>query len=813
MKFAEIAVDAPLGQSRLFSYEIPSDLNVAPGNSVMVPFGAQILQGIVFNISDTSIVEKTRQIIELTDPEILIDQQRLEICKWMSKYYFSNLFNSSVLMLPPGSHKRYINWLTINEDSTFSPTSEIQKKIVNEFIETKKIRQDQLIRKFGNRASYSINAMVAKNFLIKTQELNQRSVKEKYIQIPKITALGFLALEQNQLSHNQHKALIEIKENFDKNVPISEFRKKFNIYSINKLIDKSFIELVQKRQFRSPLDGKKNEKKNPVNLSSEQEFAVSQIYEMLDNPQEVPKAILIHGVTGSGKTEVYIESVRHCLELNQNAIILVPEISLTAQIIERFQEHFPDQIGVIHSGLTQSEKFDEWWRIKNGDYRIVIGSRSALFAPMPNLGLIVIDEEHDPSYKESNLSPKYQVKDVAMQMAAKLNLCVVLGSASPDVETYFRAERGRYKLARLDHRFGLNNNLNQSKLADVEVVDMKEELKNGNYSIFSNNLILQMQEKIEKKEQIILFVNRRGTFSLVQCQNCGQVFNCSSCDKTLTYHSESDYLKCHYCGLIRKSFSNCTKCDSASISKYGLGTQLVEDEFKKLFQNVSYVRWDSDVTRNYKEYQNILNTFANGEAKVLIGTQVIAKGHHIPSVTLVGVVNADIGLGLPDFRASERVFQMLCQVAGRSGRGDTPGKVIIQTYQPDHYSIENSSEQNYKNFYSKEISYRKSFMYPPYSKIIRLIKHDINNSSCERDAFSLFKLLKSQQSEWGLHDTDILGPTPAFPSRIKGHYRWQILLRGNRPESLLDTIEFRELPHSMKISKDWSVDVNPLFAN
>ena len=655
--------------------------------------------------------------------------------------------------------------------------------------------------------------MVAKKFLIKTQELNQRSVKEKYIQIPKITSLGFLALEQNQLSHNQHKALIEIKENFEKNVPISEFRKKFNSYSINKLIDKSFIELVQKRQFRSPLDGKKNEKKNPVNLSSEQEFAVSQIYEMLDNPQEVPKAILIHGVTGSGKTEVYIESVRHCLELNQNAIILVPEISLTAQIIERFQEHFPDQIGVIHSGLTQSEKFDEWWRIKNGDYRIVIGSRSALFAPMPNLGLIVIDEEHDPSYKESNLSPKYQVKDVAMQMAAKLNLCVVLGSASPDVETYFRAERGRYKLARLDHRFGLNNNLNQSKLADVEVVDMKEELKNGNYSIFSNNLILQMQEKIEKKEQIILFVNRRGTFSLVQCQNCGQVFNCSSCDKTLTYHSESDYLKCHYCGLIRKSFSNCTKCDSASISKYGLGTQLVEDEFKKLFQNVSYVRWDSDVTRNYKEYQNILNTFANGEAKVLIGTQVIAKGHHIPSVTLVGVVNADIGLGLPDFRASERVFQMLCQVAGRSGRGDTPGKVIIQTYQPDHYSIENSSDQNYKNFYSKEISYRKSFMYPPYSKIIRLIKHDINNSSCERDAFSLFKLLKSQQSEWGLDDTDILGPTPAFPSRIKGHYRWQILLRGNRPESLLDTIEFRELPHSMKISKDWSVDVNPLFAN
>ena len=813
MKFAEIAVDAPLGQSRLFSYEIPSDLNVAPGNSVMVPFGAQILQGIVFNISDTSLVEKTRQIIELTDPEILIDQQRLEICKWMSKFYFSNLFNSSVLMLPPGSHKRYINWLTINEDSTFSPTSEIQKKIVNEFIETKNIRQDQLIRKFGNRASYSINAMVAKKILIKTQELNQRSVKEKYIQIPKITSLGFLALEQNQLSHNQHKALIEIKENFEKNVPISEFRKKFNSYSINKLIDKSFIELVQKRQFRSPLDGKKNEKKNPVNLSSEQEFAVSQIYEMLDNPQEVPKAILIHGVTGSGKTEVYIESVRHCLELNQNAIILVPEISLTAQIIERFQEHFPDQIGVIHSGLTQSEKFDEWWRIKNGDYRIVIGSRSALFAPMPNLGLIVIDEEHDPSYKESNLSPKYQVKDVAMQMAAKLNLCVVLGSASPDVETYFRAERGRYKLARLDHRFGLNNNLNQSKLADVEVVDMKEELKNGNYSIFSNNLILQMQEKIEKKEQIILFVNRRGTFSLVQCQNCGQVFNCSSCDKTLTYHSESDYLKCHYCGLIRKSFSNCTKCDSASISKYGLGTQLVEDEFKKLFQNVSYVRWDSDVTRNYKEYQNILNTFANGEAKVLIGTQVIAKGHHIPSVTLVGVVNADIGLGLPDFRASERVFQMLCQVAGRSGRGDTPGKVIIQTYQPDHYSIENSSDQNYKNFYSKEISYRKSFMYPPYSKIIRLIKHDINNSSCERDAFSLFKLLKSQQSEWGLDDTDILGPTPAFPSRIKGHYRWQILLRGNRPESLLDTIEFRELPHSMKISKDWSVDVNPLFAN
>ena len=812
MKFAEIAVDAPLGHSRLFSYEIPSGLMVLPGNCVMVPFGSQVLQGIVFKISDTSLVEKTREVIELTDPEILIDEERLKIVEWMSKFYFSNLFNSAVLMLPPGSHKRYINWLTINQDSLFKPVSDIQKKIAAEFISEERIRQDQLVRKFGNKVNYSINSMLSKKILIKSQELNRSSLKAKYIKVPKITSLGIQAILENQIHNNQLKALKEI-ENSTESSSISIFRKKYGPYSINKLIEHELIELVDKREYRNPLIGQEFEKKDPVDLSSEQTIAVNLICEMLDNPQQVPKAILVHGVTGSGKTEVYIESVRHCLDLNKNAIILVPEISLTSQAIKRFQEHFPNQIGVIHSGLTQAEKFDEWWRIKNGDYKIVIGSRSALFAPMPNLGLLVIDEEHDSSYKESNLSPKYQVKDVAMQMAARLNLCVVLGSASPDVETYFRADRGRYKLTKLNHRFDLVNNSYQSKLADVEVVDMKEELKNGNHGIFSNNLFLQMQEKIAKNEQIILFVNRRGTFSLIQCQSCGHVFNCSSCDKTLTYHSDSDFLKCHYCGLVRKSFSNCPNCKGTSIGKYGIGTQLVEDQFTQLFPSVNYVRWDSDITRNYREYQKILDSFSNGEAKVLIGTQVIAKGHHIPGVTLVGVINADVGLGLPDFRSGEKVFQMLCQVAGRSGRGKNPGKVIIQTYQPEHYSIETSSQQNYERFYMKELNYRKSFMYPPYSKIIRLIKHDTNNSSCERAAFSLFKLLKSQQIEWGFHDTDLIGPTPAFPSRIKGHYRWQILLRGHQPERLLDTIGFREQTDSMKISKDWSVDVNPLFAN
>ena len=812
MKFAEIAVDAPLGHSRLFSYEIPSGLMVLPGNCVMVPFGSQVLQGIVFKISDTSLVEKTREVIELTDPEILIDEERLKIVEWMSKFYFSNLFNSAVLMLPPGSHKRYINWLTINQDSLFKPVSDIQKKIAAEFISEERIRQDQLVRKFGNKVNYSINSMLSKKILIKSQELNRSSLKAKYIQVPKITSLGIQTILENQIHNNQLKALKEI-ENSTESSSISIFRKKYGPYSINKLIEHELIELVDKREYRNPLIGQEFEKKDPVDLSSEQTIAVNQICEMLDHPQQVPKAILVHGVTGSGKTEVYIESVRHCLDLNKNAIILVPEISLTSQAIKRFQEHFPNQIGVIHSGLTQAEKFDEWWRIKNGDYKIVIGSRSALFAPMPNLGLLVIDEEHDSSYKESNLSPKYQVKDVAMQMAARLNLCVVLGSASPDVETYFRADRGRYKLTKLNHRFDLVNNSYQSKLADVEVVDMKEELKNGNHGIFSNNLFLQMQEKIAKNEQIILFVNRRGTFSLIQCQSCGHVFNCSSCDKTLTYHSDSDFLKCHYCGLVRKSFSICPNCKGTSIGKYGIGTQLVEDQFKQLFPSVNYVRWDSDITRNYREYQKILDSFSNGEAKVLIGTQVIAKGHHIPGVTLVGVINADVGLGLPDFRSGEKVFQMLCQVAGRSGRGKNPGKVIIQTYQPEHYAIETSSQQNYERFYMKELNYRKSFMYPPYSKIIRLIKHDTNNSSCERAAFSLFKLLKSHQIEWGFHDTDLIGPTPAFPSRIKGHYRWQILLRGHQPERLLDTIGFREQTDSMKISKDWSVDVNPLFAN
>ncbi len=355
MKFAEIAVDAPLGHSRLFSYEIPSGLMVLPGNCVMVPFGSQVLQGIVFKISDTSLVEKTREVIELTDPEILIDEERLKIVEWMSKFYFSNLFNSAVLMLPPGSHKRYINWLTINQDSLFKPVSDIQKKIAAEFISEERIRQDQLVRKFGNKVNYSINSMLSKKILIKSQELNRSSLKAKYIQVPKITSLGIQAILENQIHNNQLKALKEI-ENSTESSSISIFRKKYGPYSINKLIEHELIELVDKREYRNPLIGQEFEKKDPVDLSSEQTIAVNQICEMLDHPQQVPKAILVHGVTGSGKTEVYIESVRHCLDLNKNAIILVPEISLTSQAIKRFQEHFPNQIGVIHSGLTQAHK-------------------------------------------------------------------------------------------------------------------------------------------------------------------------------------------------------------------------------------------------------------------------------------------------------------------------------------------------------------------------------------------------------------------------------------------------------------------------
>jgi primosomal protein N' (replication factor Y) len=821
LQYAEVAVDSPAGKAATFCYSIPDHIKLSLGHSVIVPFGQQLLQGIVFDITNLPSVEKTKEIIQLTEIEPLVDSHRLILAKWISNNLFCTLFEAVSLMLPPGGRYKFVTWLSSNKiNKEYADVlSPFQSKILF-FIENhNRISMDKVIAKFGYKSRLSVNLLINKGIINKDQILKPPSVNHKYEFLLTCSDKGSKSVNENQLTKAPKQAKLItflLSQEINKvDVTDREVRNLFGSSVLTAIIKKGYVEIEKRRIYRDPLKNQIYIEKLTLSLVPEQVNALNLITKMLDNPKNNPKALLLHGVTGSGKTEVYIEAVKYCLSLGKTAIVLVPEIALTPQTIERFESHFKGQVGIYHSGLSAGERFDEWWKIKHHKYSIVIGSRSALFVPQSNLGIIIIDEEHDWNYKQTEGSPKYQVKDIVMQIAGMMDAIVVMGSASPDVESYYRAVNGRYKLATLNDRYKptLRIRESSSNLADIDIVDMRDELTEGNPDIFSRILIKRLDKTIANGEQAILFLNRRGSASNVQCRICGFIFRCKKCDVFMTFHRDRNILLCHYCGQKQKEPEICPDCQSSSIGQYGVGTQLVEQRIKLLYPNVNVLRWDRDVVRYKKDYEEILNSFRSGDNQVLVATQVIAKGHHLPNVTLVGVILADIGLGIPDFRSPERNFQVLCQVAGRSGRGKKKGQVIIQTFQPNHYSIINAAKQNYENFYNIELEHRRTFAYPPYSKLIRLMKQDLNNANCEKDAVLLSVLLRKQQQEWGLSDTDVIGPTPAFPSKVRGFYRWQIILRGPTPKKLLDKIDLNPYKNPVgHIQKGWSVDVNPVLS-
>jgi primosomal protein N' (replication factor Y) len=541
-----------------------------------------------------------------------------------------------------------------------------------------------------------------------------------------------------------------------------------------------------------------------VQLSPRQDAVASAIRTTISDASRFPRTFLIQGVTGSGKTEVYLDAVEHCLSLGKRAIVMVPEIALTPQTIERFASRFPGEVAILHSGITAGERFDQWWKVKQGEYGVVIGSRSAVFAPQPDLGLIVMDEEHEWTYKQHDGSPRYHARSVALKMSEETGAVVVLGSASPDVASYYRGLRKEYNLFLLPDRLSSSVSPAASSttpLADVTLVDMRKELLEGHRDLFSRLLAAAMKDCLDSGDQMILFLNRRGTAAYMQCRNCGYGMRCRRCDVAVTYHRQQKRLVCHYCGERRAVPDKCPSCLAYRLSFYGIGTQMVVDEVQNKFPEASVLRWDRDAARSPKAYEELLTRFRSGKAQVLVGTQMIAKGLHFPNVTLVGVVSADIGLNIPDYRAGERSFQLLCQVAGRAGRGESPGKVIVQTFQPENYAVRSAAEQDYQGFYRKEMSFRRQHSNPPYSKLIRLLYTHTNQAQCEREASQLGNLLRQQREERGLSDIDVLGPMPAYPSRLKGHYRWHIVMRGPEPRNLLDRIN---------VPTGWTIDVDPI---
>lgn len=568
-------------------------------------------------------------------------------------------------------------------------------------------------------------------------------------------------------------------------------------YKLNKLIENEVLSIEEESVFR--YNDRVYNKDSAKTLTIEQENIIREYINSDD------KMFLLKGVTGSGKTEVYMKLVERVLLEGKSAIILVPEIALTPQMIERFKGRFGVNVALFHSKLSDGERFDEWFRVKEGKSKVIVGARSAIFLPAKNLGLIIIDEEHENTYK-SEQNPKYQTKEVAEYLSELKGCKVILGSATPSIETYYRALTGEMKLLEL------NSRVDNKAMPPMKVIDMRNELKGGNKSLFSRELFIAIQERLKRKEQIILFLNRRGFSTFVSCRSCGYVFKCNECDISMTYH-KNGLLICHYCGKTKREPRECPKCHSKYVKFFGAGTQRVEEEVKKYFNNAGILRMDVDTTRDKHSYERIYNTFKNGEADILIGTQMVSKGLDFKNVTLVGILAADMSINIPDYRAAERTFQIITQVAGRAGRGDKQGEVLIQTYTPQHYSLQYAVNYDYEGFYEKEFTVRAMMKYPPFGKLLL-----INGTSKKEDLLKNFMhkiTMMIKPLVENCLDIEILGPIPCMISKVKENYRWQIVIKGefdsyfskNIKEILYD--ENKNVYNDIRISMD--INPNNLF--
>ncbi|MFL5732911.1 MAG: primosomal protein N' [Chloroflexia bacterium] len=606
--------------------------------------------------------------------------------------------------------------------------------------------------------------------------------------------------------------------------------------TVSALEKKGLVELSDRQVERKPVPANAASLNDePPTLTSAQATALNEIAAALRalkvgeadtaDPQQIQDSklktqnYLLHGVTGSGKTEIYLRAIAMALRMRRQALVLVPEISLTPQAVHRFASRFPGRVALVHSQLPPRQQFDEWRRIREGQADIVIGSRSAVFAPLPRLGLIVVDEEHEWAYKQDH-APRYHARDVALKRAELTGSVVILGSATPDLATYYKAQRGEYRLLSLPTRVGRRRVRGGSELITelpmppVQIIDMRAELRTGNHSMFSRALQTGLDSTLARKEQAILYLNRRGSSSFILCRECGHVPNCLRCDVPLVYHADIYGMLCHRCNAHSLTPRECPKCGSGQIKGFGVGTQKVVDEVTALFPRARVLRWDRDTASRHGGHEGIMDMFTRGDADVLVGTQMIAKGLDIARVTLVGVISADTGLYLPDFRAPERSLQLLMQVAGRAGRRTetTHSRVVVQTYNPDHYAIQAAARHDYKGFYAGEIRFRAEHGYPPYGQLARLVYSSQSNERCEQEATAVARYLRGKAESHGLQPKDggedsrttcidVLGPAPCFVHKVRGQFRWQVLIRADSVAPLLE---------GFNPGPGWVLDVDPL---
>ena len=806
MRFAEVAVDAPVGPGQTFSYSVPPSAQVGVGQLVAVPFGRRRLHGVVFALSDSPQVPDTRELTSVDDDVPALTGTQLDLASWISEYYICSLFEAAQTMLPPGRRARLRAYYSAGDgvgDAEMLSLPTLQARVLKYLKRRREVAETRVVASLGPGASGALRRLERRGLVARADRRSAPSVTHK---LRRMVSLSSSRPEVDLGKAPKQAALLERLTESGATMALSEANGEYGAAAVKALAKKGVIESYDVRVERDPLGGLDLPTAPAVTLTATQEKATAEIRRAVSGGRRTRRRFLLEGVTGSGKTEVYLEAVRHCLQIGRRAIVLVPEIALTHQTVERFSSRFPGRVAVIHSGLTAGQRFDQWHRVREGRYGVVVGSRGAVFAPQPDLGLIVLDEEHEWTYKQQDAVPRYHARDVAIKLGELTGAAVVLGSATPALETRYRATRGALRPLLLPTRVSAGARRQgrtppPAAMAPVQTVDMRRELREGHAGIFSRPLTDALERTLDSGGQAILFLNRRGSAPYLQCRGCGQGLQCRSCDTPTAYHRDLGVLLCHYCGTRRRPPAQCPGCLAYRLSYFGIGTKAVVDEVERLFPGTPVLRWDRDAVTSPGQHMAMLEHFRSGEAPVLVGTQMIAKGLHFPGVTLVGVVLADVGLNAPDFRAGERAFQVLCQVAGRAGRGPRRGRVIVQTYRPENYAIRAAASQDYRRFFAQEMAQRREQGNPPYANLIRLMNVHTNAALCEREALRLGDQLNAERDASGHAEVEVLGPTPAYPSRLRGRYRWQILLRGSNPRVLLEDV---------RLPRAWTVDVDPL---
>lgn len=782
--YAQVIIDANHAEvDRVFDYRVPAQWEeaICVGLRVMVPFGQRNTkrEGYVIALTETTEVPagKIKEIVEILDEgRPILTPPILELAKWMKKEYFCTLNQCLQAVMPAGIRTKSVWYVELTEQT--AELSEKEQQVADVLTEqggAAPLRELEQV--FGNRTEYILRCLQGKKVVRLRQKTTRSTYKEekRYVSLTEneeLLAEVKEKAEKDKRLAGQLRVLSAISQ--EESISVEELKEKASVTDspIRTLLQKGILVEQRRQEKRDVFQLEDYTPTQPFYPTPEQAQALALLRE--EEQKEGKRPILLHGVTGSGKTEIYMQLIEHVIMEGKQAIVLVPEISLTPQIMERFISRFGKQVSVTHSRLSLGERLDQWRKARDGEISIIIGPRSALFMPFSNLGVIVMDECHESSYI-SDVTPKYHTREVARKLSELTGALLVMGSATPDIDSYHRAVTGEFLLLQLKER------TKGSRLPEVFVTDMRKELEDGNRSAFGLPLQQAIRENLEKGQQTMLFLNRRGYSTFVSCRKCGEVLTCPSCNVSYTYHASDKALVCHYCGKEVPVPKICPSCGSHYIRYFGTGTQKIEEETRRLFPEASVLRMDADTTTGKNGHARILELFGKGKADILIGTQMIAKGHDFPNVTLVGILAADLSLNLGTYQAAENCFQLITQAAGRAGRGELPGQVFIQTYQPENHAIRMAAAQDYEGFYQEEILLRQAMEYPPFSHIFSVLI----TGEMEQEVILAAQRLGAFMNHYAERaGCTVVGPAPAPLPKFRGEFRWQIFAKGTDAERL-----------------------------